>query len=79
MILGFHSDNGSANIYAKVAKKMFEALCIEQGKSHLHDSYHSALAESKNASGVRKHLGYSPIPHKYGQPCVFSRRASVPG
>lgn len=50
---------------------MFEELCIEQSKSQSRDSNHSALAKRKNFSGVRNHLGYCPIPQKYGQPRAF--------
>jgi len=66
-VLGFHSDNGSEYINAKVAK-MLEKLRIEQTKSRARQSNDNALAESKNASVVRKHMGYSHIPQKYAQP-----------
>lgn len=66
-VLGFHSDNGSEYINAKVAK-MLEKLRIEQTKSRSRHSNDNALAESKNASVVRKHMGYSHIPQKYAQP-----------
>ena len=41
---------------------------IEQTKSRSHHSNDNALAESKNASVVRKHMGYSHIPQKYAKP-----------
>ncbi|MEO7955020.1 MAG: integrase [Polaromonas sp.] len=66
-IEGFHSDNGSEYINHKVAK-MLEKLRIEQTKSRSRHSNDNALAESKNASVVRKHMGYSHIPKKYAQP-----------
>jgi hypothetical protein len=66
-VVGFHSDNGSEYINAKVAK-MLEKLRIEQTKSRSRHSNDNALAESKNASVVRKHMGYSHIPQKYAQP-----------
>ena len=66
-IEGFHSDNGSEYINHKVAK-MLEKLRIEQTKSRSRQSNDNALAESKNASVVRKHMGYSHIPQKYAQP-----------
>jgi transposase InsO family protein len=66
-VLGFHSDNGSEYINAKVAK-LLEKLRIEQTKSRSRHSNDNALAESKNASVVRKHMGYSHIPQKYAQP-----------
>ena len=66
-LLGFHSDNGSEYINAKVAK-LLEKLRIEQTKSRSRHSNDNALAESKNASVVRKHMGYSHIPQKYAKP-----------
>ncbi len=67
VIEGFHSDNGSEYINHRVAK-MLEKLRIEQTKSRSRHSNDNALAESKNASVVRKHMGYSHIPQKYAQP-----------
>jgi hypothetical protein len=67
VIEGFHSDNGSEYINHKVAK-MLEKLRIEQTKSRARQSNDNALAESKNASVVRKHMGYAHIPKKYAQP-----------
>ena len=67
VIEGFHSDNGSEYINAKVAK-MLNKLNIEQTKSRARHSNDNALAESKNASVVRKHMGYSHIPQKFAQP-----------
>ena len=64
---GFHSDNGSEYINHKVAK-MLDKLRIEQTKSRSRNSNDNALAESKNASVVRKHMGYSHIPQKHAQP-----------
>ena len=64
---GFHSDNGSEYINHKVAK-MLEKLRIEQTKSRSRNSNDNALAGSKNASVVRKHMGYSHIPQKYAKP-----------
>jgi len=66
VIEGFHSDNGSEYINHKVAK-MLEKLRIEQTKSRSRHSNDNALAESKNASVVRKHMGYAHIPKKYAQ------------
>lgn len=66
-IEGFHSDNGSEYINGRVAV-MLEKLRIEQTKSRSRHSNDNALAESKNASVVRKHMGYSHIPQKYAQP-----------
>ena len=47
---------------------MLEKLRIEQTKSRSRHSNDNALAESKNASVVRKHMGYSHIPQKYAKP-----------
>lgn len=67
MILGFHSDNGSEYINGPVAN-ILEKLRIEQTKSRSRHSNDNALAESKNASVVRKHMGYEHIPQKYAKP-----------
>ena len=67
VILGFHSDNGSEYINHHVAC-LLEKLRIEQTKSRSRHSNDNALAESKNASVVRKHMGYDHIPQHYAQP-----------
>ena len=67
VVEGFHSDNGSEYVNHKVAK-LLEKLRIEQTKSRSRHSNDNALAESKNASVVRKHMGYSHIPQKYAKP-----------
>ena len=67
VILGFHSDNGSEYINYQVAK-LLEKLRIEQTKSRSRHSNDNALAESKNASVVRKHMGYEHIPQLFAQP-----------
>ena len=67
VIEGFHSDNGSEYINHKVAK-MLEKLRIEQTKSRSRQSNDNALAESKNASVVRTHMGYAHTPKKHAQP-----------
>ena len=64
VIRGFHSDNGSEYINHKVAK-LLKKLLIEQTKSRSRQTNDNALAESKNASTVRKYLGYSHIPQHY--------------
>ena len=66
-IAGFHSDNGSEYINTKVAR-ILEKLRIEQTKSRSRHSNDNALAESKNASVVRKHMGYEHIPQQYAKP-----------
>ena len=65
--MGFIADNGSEYVNHKVAK-LLEKLRIEQTKSRSRHSNDNALAESKNASVVRKHMGYSHIPQKYAKP-----------
>ena len=67
VIKGFHSDNGSEYINGRVAK-LLEKLLIEQTKSRSRHSNDNALAESKNASVVRKHMGYSHIPQHFAKP-----------
>ena len=67
VIAGFHSDNGSEYINGRVAK-LLEKLRIEQTKSRSRHSNDNALAESKNASVVRKHMGYSHIPRHFAAP-----------
>lgn len=68
----FHSDNGSEYINHQVAK-LLEKLHIEQTKSRSRQTNDNALAESKNASSVRKYLGYSHIPqHFASQVNVFT-------
>jgi hypothetical protein len=63
-VRGFHSDNGSEYINHRVAK-LLDKLRIEQTKSRARHSNDNALAESKNASVVRKHMGYSHIPQRF--------------
>jgi len=63
-ILGFHSDNGSEYINQCVAK-LLQKLFIEFTKSRSRHSNDNALAESKNASVVRKIFGYTHIPQKW--------------
>ena len=67
VVLGFHSDNGSEYINHQVAK-LLEKLRIEQTKSRSRHSNDNALAESKNASVVRKHMGFEHIPQQYAKP-----------
>jgi len=64
VIRGFHSDNGSEYINRQVAA-LLEKLLIEQTKSRSRQTNDNALAESKNASTVRKYLGYSHIPQHF--------------
>jgi len=64
VIKGFHSDNGSEYINKQVAK-LLEKLLVEFTKSRARHTNDNALAESKNASIVRKYFGYSHIPQKW--------------
>jgi hypothetical protein len=63
-LISFHSDNGSEYINQHVAK-LLKKLLIEFTKSRSRHSNDNALAESKNASVVRKILGYHHIPQEY--------------
>jgi len=64
VVRGFHSDNGSEYINHQVAQ-LLDKLHIEQTKSRSRQTNDNALAESKNASTVRKYLGYSHIPQRF--------------
>lgn len=61
VIRGFYGDNGSEYVNRQMAK-LLEKLRIEQTQSRSRQTNDNALAESKNASTVRKHLGYSHLP-----------------
>jgi len=63
-VKGFHSDNGSEYVNQNVAK-LLEKLRIEFTKSRSRHSNDNALAESKNASIVRKMFGYIHIQQKH--------------
>ncbi len=63
-IINFHSDNGSEYINKTVAK-LLNKLLIKQTKSRPRQTNDNALAESKNGSVIRKHMGYCHIPKKY--------------
>lgn len=77
-ILGFHADNGSEYINRRVAQ-MLEKLRIELTKSRPRHCNDNALAESKNASVVRKILGYSHIPQRFApQVNRFNQEHLVP-
>ena len=62
-ILGFHADNGSEYINHKVAK-MLDKLAAEFTKSRPRRSNDNGLAETKNGTIIRKHLGYAHIPQR---------------
>ncbi len=61
IIKGVHADNGSEYINRKVAL-LLEKLRVELTKSRPRHSNDNALAESKNGTVIRKHLGYEHIP-----------------
>ena len=63
-IRGFHSDNGSEYINFTVAR-LLDKLRIEFTKSRARQSNDNALAESKNASVIRKQFGYEHIPQRW--------------
>ncbi len=72
-ILGFHADNGSEYINKAVAA-LLEKLRVEFTKSRPRHSNDNGLAETKNGSIVRKHLGYSHIPQRFaGELNAFCR------
>jgi len=62
-ILNFHSDNGSEYINKQVAT-MLERLRVSQTKSRPRHSNDNGLAETKNGSVIRKHIGRNHIPKK---------------
>ena len=62
-VLGFHADNGSEYINHTVAK-LLDKLRVEFTKSRPRVSNDNALAETKNAAIVRKHLGYAHVPQR---------------
>ncbi len=63
-LLGFHADNGSEYINRHVAE-LLAKLHIELTKSLARHCNDNALAESKNATVVRKILGYVHIPQRF--------------
>lgn len=65
VILGFHADNGSEYINKRVAEMLDKINVNEFTKSRSRQTNDNALAESKNASVVRKHLGYAHISSRH--------------
>jgi transposase InsO family protein len=63
-VLGFHADNGSEYVNARVAR-LLEKLRIEFTKSRPRKSNDNALAETKNGAVVRKVFGYGHIPQQH--------------
>jgi len=64
LILGFHSDNGSEYINHVVAR-LLNKLLIRQTKSRARHCNDNALAETKNGSIIRKHMGHMYIAQKF--------------
>ena len=64
IILNFHSDNGSEYINKTVAALLNKTL-IKQSKSRSSRTNDNALVEGKNASVVRKHMGFWHIGQSY--------------
>ncbi len=64
VILGFHSDNGSEFIN-KIVAQLLNKLLIQQTKSRARHTNDNALAEGKNGSIIRKHIGYRHIPRRF--------------
>jgi len=78
LINGFHADNGSEYINHQVAK-LLNKLHIELTKSRSRHSNDNALAESKNASIVRKTYGYTHIAQHWADELnVFNRKYLIP-
>ena len=74
-ILGFHADNGSEYINHTVAKLLDKLRVEEFTKSRPGHSNDNALAETKNAAIVRKHLGYAHIAQRFAPEInVFCRQ-----
>lgn len=63
-VLGFHSDGGSEYINMVVAR-LLNKLMIQQTKSRPRHCNDNALAETKNGSVIRKHMGYMHIPQPH--------------
>ena len=65
IIRGFHADNGSEYINHRVAALLRKLHVEEFTKSRPRRSNDNALVESKNASVVRRYLGYDHIPRHH--------------
>ena len=75
VINGFHSDNGSEYVNHAVAA-LLEKLRAEFTRSRPRRSNDNALAESKNASVVRRHFGREHIPARFA-PLVHQFASAV--
>ena len=77
-VLNFHADNGSEYINHQVAN-LLNKLHIEMTKSRPRQSNDNALAESKNASVVRKTYGYVHISQDWADELNdFNRQYLIP-
>ncbi len=65
VVLGFHADNGSEYINHQVAAMLRKLHIEEFTKSRPRRCNDNALVESKNASVVRRYLGYDHIPRHH--------------
>lgn len=65
-VWNFHSDNGSEYIN-KVVAKILNDLLIDQTKSRARHSNDNALAEGKNGSRIRKHMGRMHIAKRHAE------------
>ena len=73
-VKGFHADNGSEYINHQVANLLNKLHVGQFTKSRARRSNDNALVESKNASVVRKWLGYAHIPARFAEPVnAFNR------
>jgi transposase InsO family protein len=63
-IINFHTDNGSEYINRAVVT-LLNKLYVTLTKTRPRHSNDNALAESKNGSVIRKHLGYMHIPQRW--------------
>jgi len=66
VIHGFHSDNGGEFINYQVAG-LLNKMYVRFTKSRPRHCNDNALAETKNGSVLRKHLGYDHIPQRYAE------------
>lgn len=79
VVRGFHSDNGSEYINKRIANLLSKLHVQEFTKSRARKSNDNALAESKNGSVVRKHLGYAHIPNRFAARVnVFTQQVLSP-
>ena len=75
-IRGFHSDNGSEFINYTVAK-LLGKLMIEQTKSRAHRSGDNGLVEAKNATVIRKHIGFGRLGTQHAEAVDAFHRAHL--